>query len=131
MICTLIGISLIIISIILNIIDEHQYKVDLENAIIFTFLLGILITVFCSVAIIFGHMGVNNQIQKNKIEYDSLCKRLEIINSEYEDISKSDIIKDIADWNGKVQNCKYWSKNLWTNWFYSDKEISKLEFIEY
>ena len=86
MIWTLIGIGLVIIGNILNFIDKHQSKVDLEYAAVCTFLPGIIITIVCVLAIMFGHMGINNQIQKNNIEYDSLCMRLEIINSDYEDI---------------------------------------------
>ena len=38
----------------------------------------------------------------NNIEYESLCNRLEIINSDYEDMSKSDVIKDVSEWNKMV-----------------------------
>ena len=56
-------------------------------------------------------------IQNNRIEYDGLCRRLEIINSDYEDVSKSDVIADIAAWNISVSKAKYWSYNPWTNWY--------------
>jgi hypothetical protein len=60
-----------------------------------------------------------------------LQKRLEIVNSEYEDVSKSDVIKDIANWNQEAYNYKYWNSNLFTNWMYSDKVAESYKYIEY
>lgn len=70
------------------------------------------------------------RIQDSKIEYDGLIKRYEIINSDYEDMSKSDVIKDITEWNRDVSSAKYWSSNLWTNWFWSKKYVDSLQYIE-
>lgn len=78
-----------------------------------------LVAVFINACFIFGaHVGVDAQIEKNRIEYESLCKRQEIVNSDYEDMSKSEVIKDIAEWNKHVYSYKYWAYNPWTNWFY-------------
>jgi len=85
----------------------------------------------CIIIIIIAHCATDNKILCNNIEYESLSQRAEIINSEYEDISKSDIIKDIGEWNIKVQNEKYWSNNLFTNWFYSKKFVDNLKTIDY
>lgn len=47
------------------------------------------------------HIGVDARIEENRIEYEALCERQEVAMSEYEDVSKSDVIEDIAEWNKK------------------------------
>lgn len=81
------------------------------------------------VIIITVHATTNMNIQKNKMEYEGLCKRYEIIKSEYEDVSKSDVISDITAWNMKVCNTKYWAENPWTNWFNPKKIADNLYYI--
>ena len=98
--------------------------------------IGMLLTIFGSsvlpillTAIIVNHSTADKTIQENKIEYDGLCKRYEIIKSEYEDVSKSDVISDITKWNKKVYNTKYWAENPWTNWFNSKSVADNLAYI--
>lgn len=98
--------------------------------------IGILLTFISSVAlfvllivIFVTHATANNTIQQNKINYDGLCKRYEIVKSEYEDVSKSDVIADITAWNIKVYNTKYWTENPWTNWFNPKSIADNLEYI--
>ena len=93
--------------------------------------LGCITMLMCLGVIIGQQATANKQINKNKIQYESLVKRLEIVNSEYEDVSKSDVIKDIAKWNQEVYNYKYWNNNLFTNWFHSDKVAESYKYIEY
>lgn len=95
------------------------------------------LTGFCSVflmvaivVIIISHAMADNEIQKNKIQYDGLCKRYEVVKSDYEDVSKSDVINDITEWNTKVYNTKYWTENPWTNWFNPKKIADNLEYIQ-
>lgn len=95
------------------------------------FILGCIAMVACITIIICQHSTATTQINKNKIQYESLQKRLEIVNSEYEDVSKSDVIKDIADWNQEVYNYNYWNNNLFTNWMYSDKVAESYKYIDY
>ena len=85
----------------------------------------------CIIGIICAHVGENKNIEMNNIEYESLCNRLEIINSDYEDMSKSDVIKDVSEWNKMVLDKKYWSKNPWTSWFFSQKVVNELKYIDY
>lgn len=99
-------------------------------------MLGAILSIFGSIflftsimIIIVSHSFVDNDIQKNKIEYEGLCKRYEIVKSEYEDVSKSDVIGDITAWNMKVYNTKYWTENPWTNWFYPRKIADNLYYI--
>ena len=95
-------------------------------------IIGILSFIFLitSLIIIIGaHATANHDIQKNKIEYEGLCKRYEIVKSEYEDVSKSDVIDDITAWNMEVYNTKYWSENPWTSWFNPKKIADNLYYI--
>jgi len=99
--------------------------------------IGLLLTVcggilaFCTtVCIIIAHVGVDAQIEENRIEYESLCQRYEIVTSEYEDVSKSDVIKDIAEWNKNVYSEKHWAYNPWTSWFYSKRVADDMKMIE-
>ena len=97
----------------------------LLSVISFIFLIGCIIPIICA------HVGENKNIEMNNIEYESLCQRLEIVNSEYEDMSKSDVIKDVSEWNKMVLEKKYWSKNPWTSWFFSQKVVDELKYIDY
>lgn len=95
------------------------------SAISFVFL------ICCIIGIICAHVGENKNIEMNNIEYESLCNRLEIVNSDYEDVSKSDVIKDVSEWNKMVLEKKYWAKNPWTSWFLSQKVVDNLKYIDY
>lgn len=91
---------------------------------------GAIVAFFMMLMIITEHVGVNATIAKNQIEYESLCERQELISSEYEDVSKSDVIKDIAEWNKTVYSYKHWAYSPWTSWFYSKKIADNMEMIE-
>ena len=80
--------------------------------------------------IITEHVGISATIAENQIEYESLCERQELISSEYEDVSKSDVIKDIAEWNKEAYSYKHWANNPWTSWFYSKKIADNMKMIE-
>lgn len=90
---------------------------------------GFIFLITSLIIIIAAHATANHNIQKNKIEYEGLCKRYEIVKSEYEDISKSDVIGDITAWNIEVYDTKYWSENLWTNWFNPKKIADNMCYI--
>lgn len=114
---------------VLGIIVERKCSYDLD-------VIGLLLALFGSAAlsvslivIIISHATANKTIQQNKIDYDGLCKRYEIVKSEYEDVSKSDVIADITAWNIEVYNTKYWTENLWTNWFNPKSIADNLEYI--
>ena len=94
-------------------------------------MIGFICLICCVIGIICAHVGENKNIEMNNIAYESLCNRLEIVNSEYEDMSKSDVIKDVSEWNKMVLEKKYWSKNPWTSWFFSQKVVNELKYIDY
>ena len=97
----------------------------------FISMFGFIFLIGCIIGIICAHAVENKNIEMNNIEYESLCQRLEIVNSEYEDMSKSDVIKDVSEWNKMVLEKKYWSKNPWTSWFFSQKVVDDLKYIDY
>ena len=90
---------------------------------------GSLFLIISIIAIIGSHVCADNVIKKNQINYEGLCKRYEIVKSEYEDVSKSDVIGDITAWNLKVYNTKYWTENPWTSWFNPKKIADNLYYI--
>ena len=91
---------------------------------------GGILAFIMAIIILIEHVGVDARIEENRIEYESLCERNEIVASEYEDVSKSDVIKDIAEWNKNVYSYKHWAYNPWTNWFYSKRVADQMEMIE-
>lgn len=126
---------LIIIAILMIPVGVLMVQKDKYEGIIYG--IGLLFTVcggmlafVMAVCIIIAHVGVDAQIEENRIEYEALCERQEIVESEYEDVSKSDVIKDIAEWNKKVYSTKHWAYNLWTNWFYSKRIADDMKMIE-
>lgn len=124
MILTLIFLGMIVLGIIFIKIGDRQRYDDFWNTL-GAVSLGIGgMFLFVSVIIIAGsHIKAPKVIQENKLWYESLCKRCEIVKSNYEDVSKSDLIEDINEWNMEVHNAKYYANNPWTSWF-SPKEIA-------
>ena len=130
MLWTMIIIVLVITGVLMVIIGNEKDKDLLIIGGVFqTILAGMALIIFVSM-IISAHAFDSKKIADNKMEYEALCKRVEIINSDYEDVSKSDIIKDVAKWNKKVYSEKYWGKNIWTSWFYDQDVIDELEYID-
>lgn len=126
MIITLFLIVMIIIGII-------AFKVDFVNMgdfWIISVIINVIFLIICLMLIIGNYITATRSAEKNHIEYESLCKRLEIINSEYEDVSKSDVIKDIAEWNKDVYEYHYWTENSFTNWFHNKKVADSYKYIE-
>lgn len=109
--------------------DEYEEGVIFGLGLVFT-VGGGLIAFIMAICIILAHVGVDATIEENRIEYESLCERYEIVTSEYENVSKSDVIKDIAEWNKMVYSEKHWAYNPWTNWFYSKRVADELQMIE-
>lgn len=107
---------------------SHNEIIDIIGGVLFAG--GGFAAFIMMLAIIMAHVGVNATIVQNQIKYESLCERKEMISSEYEDVSKSDVIKDIAEWNKDVYSYQYWAHNPWTSWFYSRKIADSMEMIE-
>ena len=122
---------IIVIILVLGIVlARHNKCIDiLEFVGVLLIVCGSIALIISLMVIIISHATVNKNIQQNKIKYDGLCKRYEIIKSEYEDVSKSDVIADITAWNVSVYNIKYWTENPWTNWFNPKSIADNLEYI--
>lgn len=129
MIITILAVAITIIGIFLLCVSRGDYFLADLIGLILT-LGGGIVTVVAVLLIIDGHVGVEATIEENRIVYESLCERNEVISSDYEDVSKSDVIKDIAEWNKSVYNYKYWAYNPWTNWFHSKRVADELQMIE-
>lgn len=121
---------LFIIALVITAIGILLVKIDCDYAGITFCTVGGIVLLTMILIIFAAHTCVGARIERNKIKYDSLCERYKIVTSEYEDVSKSDVIKDIAEWNMEVHDYKYWAYNPWTNLFYSRRVADELNMIE-
>lgn len=125
---------LTLISVLIALVGFFLIKLDksdiLEIGGIIMLSIGGVITLFCLIIIITCYACAPNEIMINKLRYEGLIKRVESINSHYEDVSKSDVIKDVTEWNMEVTNTKYWTYNPWTSWFYPDEVADNMEYIQ-
>lgn len=129
MIWTLITVALIIIGIVLLVVD------DTCNDLLFGLgVTGLVVGVFIGFIIgaiaIINHTAVDKSIYEAEMQYESLTKQLQTIDSEYEDVSKAEVIQKVYDWNTKVYKSKYWTDSPWTNWLYSKKYSDSLKYVE-
>lgn len=129
MVITLISIGILILGIVCFKADR-DYTDFFEITGIASCIIGSIAVIACIGCIIGAHIGVDMKIEENRIKYESLCKRYEIISSEYEDVSKSDVIRDISEWNAEVMKAKYWQSNTFTNWFWSKRVVDNMEAVE-
>lgn len=127
MILTIITLGVAIVG---TLLFYHAKSEIMEGLGLILFVCGGLVGFIMMMIILSAHFGVDAQIEENRIEYNALCQRYEIITSEYEDVSKSEVIKDIAEWNKKVYCTKHWAYNPWTNWFYPKRVADDLKMIE-
>jgi len=122
-----------IIFVLMTIIGLAMYKFDkygdydIIGMLISTF--GTIALIVCIGLIVGIHVTAPKRIQLNKIDYEGLCKRYETIKSDYEDVSKSQVIADITAWNMRVYNTKYWTENPWTNWFNPKDIADNMDYI--
>lgn len=127
MILFIITLAVLIIGILLT---EHSKNEIMEGVGLLLFACGALAGIIMLCIIMIAHIGVDARIEENRIEYEALCERRDVVMSEYEDVSKSDVIKDIAERNQNVYSYKHWAYNPWTNWFYSKRVADELDMIE-
>ena len=128
MIITLIFVLMIIIGLIAIKIDTWG-DLDILEILTMTFGFGIVGLLVCIIVISTRHACAGKIIYSNQIYHDGLCKRLEVAQSDYEDVSKSQVIRDVSEWNIDVYNTKYWSESLWTNWFNPKDIADNMDYI--
>ena len=126
MIITIIFVLMIIIGLIAIKIDKYCVLDGLELLMTVFGVVGLLV---CVVIISTQHVCAGKMIYSNQIYYDGLCKRLEVVQSDYEDVSKSQVIRDVSEWNMEVYNTKYWTESLWTNWFNPKDIADNMDYI--
>lgn len=130
MILTIIAFAVLAAGLYMCIKGDKTCNVALMDCGFGATVVGIIAAFIMVILIIMAHVGVDVIIEKNRIKYESLCERYELITSEYEDVSKSDIIKDVTEWNLSVYSEKHWANNPWTNWFHSKRVADSVEMIE-
>ena len=136
MIITLISIGILVIGIIFIILNEKtdifgRFYDGIELLCLSLVFFGTIFSITCVGIILLKGVGEDRVIEQNRMKYESIQRRIEVVNSEYEDASRSDLIKDINKWNEKVYDKKYWAKNPWTSWFMNKKIIDELEYIDF
>lgn len=133
MIWTFIVIFLVLLSIGMIIAENLNTEIYYADWYDYLMITVIVITTFAviiwSILMIVSHSGTEKQIIANDMKYESLMYSKSLIDSDYEDLSKTTLIKDITDWNSAVISDRYWSENIWTNWFYNKEVVSKKKLI--
>lgn len=130
-----------IVLFVLGVVGRVYYKEKIEYIVrkydFFIDSTTLIILVVCSIAIIIEMPAIiaaqctaNKDIYEYNLQRESIVKQVECISSNYEDVSKATVIENVYDWNKEVYNTKYWAKNPWTSWFYSQKFVDSLEYIE-
>ena len=135
MIITLITIAVFVLGVIGCILYERDiihfgYREYIELLSLCAIVIA-FIAIMIELPIIIGSQcAANKAIYEYNLERESIIKQVECISSDYEDVSKATVIANVYDWNKEVHNAKYWAKNPWTSWFYSQKLVDSLEYIE-
>lgn len=130
MILTYITMWLIIVGIMLLVVADNSDKLLLPIIGSSILVVGVIMGVIIGLVAIANHTAVDNRIYEKQMKYESITRQLQIIDSEYEDVSKAEIIQKVYDWNTAVYQSKYWAKSPWTDWLYSKKYSDSLEYIE-
>lgn len=133
MILFLIAIAAIVIGIIGLIILEKNYSIDNDGVLYgseFSLVGGSILLVFLIIFSAFNHAFPEMQITNNNIKYEALIERKNLGNSEYESYTKSDTIRDIAEWNRYVNTAKMFLNSPLTDVLFSKKVIDELKYIE-
>ena len=132
MIITLISIIMFIVGIVcLKLYTHHSISSDNIGFIACVLsVIGGIILFFVLTAIIGSHINIDKQIQEAQMERESNERQIECVSSNYEDVSKTNVIVRIYEWNKEVYSQKYKLNSPWTSWFYSKKYVDSLEYIE-
>ena len=135
MIITLITIVAFVLGVIGYILSDRDIVPRKRKE--FIILLSLCAVVMAGIAILIEipgiirtHCMINKDIYEYSLKRESIVKQVECISSDYEDVSKATVIANVYDWNKEVYNSKYWAKNPWTSWFWSQKFVDSLEYIE-
>lgn len=111
-------------------VQQKPWYDNLVIAMIICFPFGVIATFICAVLIITSHATTEINIAKAEIKYNALSAQVAVINSDYENISKTTVIQNVAEWNMNIEKEKYWTYNPFTSWFYSQKYTESLKYID-
>lgn len=70
-------------------------------------------------------------IHENYIKYQGLCRELELLEANDPEISKTDVMRDIIEWNDYVIEYKEGAENKWTYIMYSQEVAENLQTIDF
>lgn len=101
-----------------------------EGTSCLSIIIGGIALVICILVIIGRHVCVDLKIEQSDIKYETLIAKVELINSDYEDISKTDVLSEVEEWNKNVLKEKYWFNNAFTSWFHSERYVNNLQYID-
>lgn len=135
MIITLITIVVFVLGIVGEILYKRdiipkKYKESIEFISLVMACFGCVLILSEISGIIYSQLTADKSIYEYNLERESIVKQVECISSDYEDVSKATVIANVYDWNKEVHSTKYWAKNPWTSWFWSQKFVDSLEYIE-
>ncbi|MBO7450220.1 MAG: hypothetical protein J6U54_07590 [Clostridiales bacterium] len=130
MIITMITVVLVCIGIILHFLNKHFYA-DLDTIGAALVVFGSFGLIICVCTIIGIQATSDYKVKQLEVEYTSLVEQKKILDSQYEDISKAEVINRIGEWNKKVEVYKYWADSPWTNWFHSKKVLNSIQCISF
>lgn len=109
---------------------KKSYEIYIDIICSLLIILSITGLVICIPTIAIEQCDTEKKIHSKQIEYESLTKQCQIISSEYEDISKVNVIQNVYEWNKEVYDAKYWAYNPWTNWFWNQGVVDSLKYID-
>lgn len=130
MIWTFIAVGLTVFGIIILILERYAYKDGIFTIGIISAITGIDIAIVICMIAVFNHTSLDKKLYENNLQYESISKQVEVVNSEYEDVSKADVIQKVYEWNRDVYSYKHWTESPWTNWLYSKTIADNLKYIE-
>ena len=130
MIWTFIAVGLSVLGIVCLVKEQDNFSDCILVIGIINLFTGIGIALFISIMAIYNHTSLDKKLYENNLQYESILKQVEVVNSEYEDVSKTDVIQKVYEWNRDVYSYKHWSESPWTNWLYSKKYADSLKYIE-
>lgn len=123
-------IGLLLYTVIYNAVEKRKAE-DFCIAAGLTMMIlgGAAVFIMAVVIFITQCVGVDLTVERNNMQYEALVDECEIINTEYEDISKTDVIQRVFEWNQNAYTYNYWMNNPWTSWFYNKRVGESLKHI--
>lgn len=136
MILTLILLGLVFLGIFLMIVGPKISRYYDDDICLIGMTLSIffgIILLICLCLISIEHLDAyeSKAIELDRMEYEALMQEKELaMNSEYDDIGRITVTKDIVEWNKKVYTSKRAIDHKWINWFHSKRIVDELHYID-